>query len=167
MENANDASSEFTSGWLSLWAESAGDYSIFALAPDGRVLTWNRGGELIHGYQREEIVGQHFSVLYPEADRLAGVPEAALRSAAESGRYVVEARRLRKDGSIFWANVVITALRDGDAHLIGFGKVVRDISDSKAAHDAALESEQRFRLLVQGVTDYAIFMLSPDGYVTN
>lgn len=167
MEDTNDAPSDLTSGWLELWAESTDDYSIFALAPDGRILTWNRGGERVHGYRSEEIVGQHFSVFYPEADRHSGAPETALRSAAENGRYLAEGWRLRKDGGTFWANVVITALRDRDGRLLGFGKVVRDVSDKKAVHDAALESEQRFRILVQGVTDYAIFMLSPDGYVTN
>jgi PAS domain S-box-containing protein len=106
-------------------------------------------------------------MFYPEADRLAGAPEAALRTASESGRHVAEGWRLRKDGSTFWANVVMTALRDGDGRLVGFGKVLRDVSDKKAAHDAVLESERRFRLLVHGVTDYAIFMLSPEGYITN
>jgi PAS domain S-box-containing protein len=161
------ASEDFTSAWLRLWAESTCDYSIFALAPDGRILTWNPGGHAILGYVSDDVIGQKFSMFYPEADRLAGAPEAALRTAAESGRHVAEGWRLRKDGSTFWANVVMTALRDGDGRLVGFGKVVRDVSDKKAAHDAVLESERRFRLLVHGVTDYAIFMLSPEGYITN
>lgn len=167
MNETEEGSGNFTSGWLALWAESTQDYAIFALAPDGRILTWNRGGELIHGYRGEEIIGQTFSVLYPEADRRAGAPEAALAAAIEAGRHVTEGWRLRKSGEPFWANVVMTPLRDPDGRLLGFGKVVRDVSDTKAAHDAVLESEWRFRLLVQGVVDYAIFMLSPEGYVTN
>jgi PAS domain S-box-containing protein len=167
MTETGAGSGDFTSQWLALWAESTEDYSICALAPDGRILTWNRGGQVVHGYQREEIVGQNFSVLYPEDDRRAGTPEAALVTAALDGRHETEGWRLRKGGELFWANEVITALRDPHGRLIGFVKVVRDVSDKKAVHDAALESERRFRLLVQGVVDYAIFMLSPDGYVTN
>ncbi|MEA3095730.1 MAG: hypothetical protein QOJ04_7072 [Caballeronia sp.] len=167
MNAVQGASEDFTSGWLRLWAESTYDYSIFALAPDGRILTWNPGGHAILGYVSDDVIGQKFSMFYPEADRLAGAPEAALRTAAECGRHVAEGWRLRKDGSTFWANVVMTALRDGDGRLVGFGKVLRDVSDKKAAHDAVLESERRFRLLVHGVTDYAIFMLSPEGYITN
>jgi len=167
MNDVVGSSEDFRAIWLRLWAETTRDYSIFALAPDGRILTWNPGGELIQGYRGGEIIGQHFSMLYLESDRLAGAPETALRTAVENGRHVAEGWRLRKDGSTFWANVVMTALHDGDGHLVGIGKVVRDVSDKKAVHDAVLESERRFRLLVQGVTDYAVFMLSPDGYVTN
>lgn len=158
---------DFTSIWLRLWAESTRDYSIFALSPEGIVLTWNLGGEDIQGYRSEEIVGRSFSLFYPEPDRAAGNPEAALRDATEDGRYVEEGWRVRRDGTNFWANVVITALPDAAGRLAGFGVVICDVSDKKTAHDAVLESERRFRLLVQGVTDYAIFMLSPDGYVTN
>jgi len=157
----------FSSAWLRLWAESTDDYSIFALSPDGIVTSWNPGGERIQGYKSNEIIGQRFSLFYTETERASGVPDAALRAATSSGRYVSEGWRLRKDGTVFWANVVMTALRDGDGQLLGFGKVVQDVSDKKAAHDAVLQSERSFRLLVQGVTDYAIFMLSPDGRVSS
>jgi PAS domain S-box-containing protein len=167
MNDVDPRSAGFSSAWLRLWAESTQDYSIFALSPEGIVLTWNPGGERIQGYRPDEIVGQPFSLFYPESDRAAGAPEAALRAATEVGRYVAEGWRVRKDGTIFWANVVMTALRDSRGQLIGFGKVVRDVSDKKAVHDAVLESERSFRLLVQGVTDYAIFMLSPDGHITS
>ncbi len=167
MNDANPPSGEFSSVWLRLWAESTWDYSIFALSPEGIVLTWNPGGERIQGYHPKEIIGQPFALFYPEADRASGASEAALRAATEVGRYVAEGWRVRKDGTMFWANVVMTALRDSRGQLIGFGKVVRDVSDKKAAHDAVLESERSFRLLVQGVTDYAIFMLSPDGHITS
>ncbi|MDE1184719.1 PAS domain S-box protein [Paraburkholderia sp.] len=167
MNEADSTSGNFISDWLRLWVGSTEDYSIFALGPDGRILTWNRGAELMHGYLADEIVGQPVSALYPDAEREAGEPAAALRAAEDTGRFVAEGRRQRKDGTPYWANVVITALRAPDGSLMGFGEVVRDVSDKKAVHDAVLESEQRFRLLVQGVTDYAIFMLSPDGHVSN
>ncbi|OUL93310.1 hybrid sensor histidine kinase/response regulator [Paraburkholderia hospita] len=167
MNDASPQSAGFSSAWLRLWAESTQDYSIFALSPDGAILTWNPGGERIQGYQSEEIIGQSFSLFYPDTDRASGAPRAALRAAADSGRHVAEGWRVRKDGTTFWASVVMTALRDGTGQLIGFGKVVQDVSDKKAAHDAVLQSERSFRLLVQGVTDYAIFMLSPSGHITS
>jgi PAS domain S-box-containing protein len=167
MNDDTAPASGFSSAWLRLWAESTDDYSIFALSPDGVVMTWNPGGERIQGYQAHEIIGQRFSVFYTETDRASGVPDAELRAAASSGRHVTEGWRQRKDGTMFWANVVMTALRGSDGQLLGFGKVVQDVSDKKAAHDAVLESERSFRLLVQGVTDYAIFMLSPEGRVTS
>jgi PAS domain S-box-containing protein len=157
----------FSAAWLQLWAESTDDYSIFALSPDGIILTWNPGGERIQGYQSREIIGQPYAVLFSEADRAEGAPEAALRAATQTGRYETEDWRVRRDGTPFWANVVMTALRDSEGRLIGFGKVIRDVGDKKAAHDAALKSERNFRLLVQGVTDYAIFMLSSDGHITS
>lgn len=167
MNDALSAPPGFGSVWLRQWAESTPDYSIFALSLQGVVLTWNRGGECIQGYRAEEIIGQSFSLFYPPEERATGEPEAALRSATEAGRYVQEGWRVRKDGTLFWANVAMTALRDGAGRLIGFGNVIDDISDKKAAHDAVLKSERSFRLLVQGVTDYAIFMLSPDGHITS
>ncbi|MCO4882402.1 PAS domain S-box protein [Paraburkholderia caribensis] len=157
----------FSSEWLRLWAESTTDYSIFALALDGTIVSWNRGGEAIQGYRPDEILGQHVRVLYTAEDQRAGVPELGLQRAREDGRHEMEGWRVRKDGSLFWANVIITALYAPDGELLGYGRVVRDISDKKKATDAALESDRRFRLLVQGVNDYAIFMLSPEGCVTN
>ncbi|MGN8106534.1 PAS domain S-box protein [Paraburkholderia sp. 22098] len=167
MKDIDSRPAGFSSAWLQLWAESTDDYSIFALSPDGIVLTWNPGGERIQGYRSEEIIGQPYSVLFIEADRAGGAPETALRAATNTGRYETEGWRLRKDGTTFWANVVMTALRDSEGQLIGFGKVIRDVSDKRAVHDAVLKSERNFRLLVQGVTDYAIFMLSPDGHITS
>jgi PAS domain S-box-containing protein len=157
----------FSSQWLRLWAESTTDYSIFALAPDGTIISWNRGGETIQGYQPDEILGRHVRVMYTDEDQRAGLPELGLQRAREEGRYEAEGWRVRKDGSLFWANVIINALYTPDGDLLGYGRVVRDISDKKKATDDALESDRRFRLLVQGVNDYAIFMLSPEGCVTN
>ena len=142
------------------------DYAIYLLDPKGYVVSWNPGAERIKGYTADEIVGAHFSRFYTEEDRAAGVPENALKIAAETGRFTIEAWRCRKDGSRFWAMVVIDAIRRGD-RLIGFAKVTRDMTEQHAAQLAALESERRFRLLVQGVTDYAIYMLSPEGRITN
>jgi PAS domain S-box-containing protein len=149
-----------------LLIRSVVDYAIYMLDPEGRVVSWNPGAERIKGYAANEIVGEHFSRFYTEEDRAAGVPEAALRQAAETGRFTAEAWRVRKDGSRFWALVVIDSIRQ-DGKLIGFAKITRDMTEQHNAQLAALESERRFRLLVQGVTDYALYMLDPDGVVTN
>ncbi|MGD9617865.1 MAG: PAS domain S-box protein [Alphaproteobacteria bacterium] len=143
------------------------DYAIFLLDTEGRVTTWNAGAERIKGYRPDEIIGSHFSRFYTEEDRAAGVPERALRTAAETGRFETEGWRVRKDGSRFRANVVIDAIRDRDGQLIAFGKVTRDMTERVAARTALRESEERFRILVQGVADYAIYMLDPEGRITN
>jgi PAS domain S-box-containing protein len=142
------------------------DYAIYMLDPKGLVVSWNPGAQRIKGYTSEEIIGEHFSRFYTDEERAAGIPEQALRIAAETGRFATEAWRMRKDGSRFWAMVVIDPIYQ-DNKLIGFAKITRDVTEQRVAQLAALESERRFRLLVEGVTDYAIFMLSPEGYVTN
>jgi PAS domain S-box-containing protein len=142
------------------------DYAIYMLDPSGHVISWNPGAEQIKGYTAEEIIGQHFSCFYTDEERAAGIPAEALRTAIETGRFTTEAWRRRKDDSRFWAMVVIDPIHH-DGKLIGFAKITRDVTERREAQLAALESERRFRLLVQGVTDYAIFMLSPEGYVTN
>jgi len=149
-----------------LLIQSVLDYAIYMLDPTGYIVSWNPGAERIKGYNPQEIIGQHFSRFYTEEDRAAGIPQYALATAVEAGRFTSEAWRVRKDGSRFWALVVIDPIyRDGE--LIGFAKITRDLTEQRAAQEAALESERRFRLLVQGVTDYAIYMLSPEGIVTN
>src|SRR4051812_44349596 len=142
------------------------DYAIFMLDLTGHIASWNSGAERIKGYTEEEILGQHFSCFYTEEDRAAGVPDRALRLAAETGRFSGEGWRKRKNGQRFWAMVVIDALRQ-DGKLVGFGKVTRDITEQRQAQQAKLETERRFRLLVEGVTDYAIYMIDPAGHVTN
>ena len=153
--------------WTDKWVASVSDYSIFAISLSGRILTWNPGGIAIHGYEPDEIIGQQLDVLYTEEDRQNGTPAAGLEIARRTGRHDTEGWRIRKDGVTFWASVVISPLHAEDGQLAGFVKIVRDMTDKKAAHDAVLESERRFRMLVHGVTDYAIFMLSPEGFVTN
>ena len=148
-----------------LLIESVRDYAIFALDPNGFILSWNAGAERFKGYKPDEIIGKHFSIFYPRDLVEEGFPEFELRTAANTGRFEDEGWRLRKDGSRFWANVVITALRDKQGRLLGFGKVTRDLTERREAEEALRESEERFRLLVEGVRDYAIFMLDPTGRV--
>src|SRR5204863_9434112 len=133
----------------------------------GVVVNWNAGAERLKGYAADEIVGQHFSRFYTRQDRAAGLPMRALEIAAREGRYETEAWRIRKDNSRFWASVVIDALRDQDGELLGFAKITRDITERQAAQETMRESERQFRLLVDSVVDYALFMLDPNGIITN
>lgn len=143
------------------------DYAIYMIDPSGVITNWNAGAERIKGYASREIVGQHFSRFYVQKDRAAGLPARALDLARREGRYEAEGWRLRKDGSRFWASVAIDAIRDDDGELIGFAKITRDITERQRAQDALRESERQFRLLVNGVTDYALYMLDPNGIITN
>lgn len=149
-----------------LLVERVQDYAIFALDPDGNILTWNTGAERLKGYKAEDVVGRHFSMFYTVEDRQAGKPASLLEIAIESGRVEDEGWRVRRDGSRFWADVLITALRDDNGRLIGFAKVTRDLTAKRAADEMIRESEERFRLLVHSVEDYAIFMLDPTGRIT-
>ncbi len=142
------------------------DYAIYMLDLDGRVVSWNAGAQKFKGYTSEEIIGQHFSQFLTYEDQKAGTPALALQIAEAEGRYETEGWRVRKDGSYFWASVIIDAIRE-DGRLLGFAKITRDITDRRKAEEALRQSEQQFRLLVQGVTDYAIYMLDKDGYVSN
>lgn len=148
-----------------LLVEGVIDYAIFMLDPQGQVLTWNTGAVRIKGYEPEEIIGQHFSIFYPLEALQRHLPEHELQVAGTEGRFEDEGWRVRKDGTRFWANVVITALRDDAGALRGFAKVTRDLTQRREHEEALRLSEERFRLLVDGVSDYAIFMLDPNGYV--
>ena len=147
--------------------EGVVDYAIFMLDPGGLIVNWNAGARRTIGYEPHEIVGQHFSRFYTKEDRTAGLPWRVLEIAAHEGRYESEGWRVRKDGSRFWASVVVDRIRDANGGALGFAEITRDISDRKAAHEALRESERQFRLLVEGVTDYALFMLDPNGVVTS
>ena len=149
-----------------LLVESVDDYAIFALDPDGYILSWNAGAQRFKGYTADEVIGKHFSIFYPREKIEQGFPNFELKEAARVGRFEDEGWRIRKDGTRFWANVVITALRDPSGNLVGFAKVTRDLTERRLADEALRESEERFRLLVQSVRDYAIFMLDPSGYIS-
>ena len=144
------------------------------LISDGHVSSWNSGANRFKGYTEAEILGQHFSRFYTPEDRQAGVPQRALSTAANEGRFEAEGWRVRKDGERFWAHVVIDAIREPSGKLIGYAKITRDLSERKLAEEVLRRaeevlrrSEEQFRLLVQGVTDYAIYMLTPEGEVSS
>jgi PAS domain S-box-containing protein len=150
-----------------LLVEGVKDYAIFMLDTEGRVVTWNAGAERFKGYAAAEIIGQHFSRFYPPEALARGLPAHELEVAKEVGSFEDEGWRVRKDGSLFWANVVITALRDPGGNLLGFAKITRDLTQRRAHEEALRQSEERFRLLVEGVKDYAIFMLDANGFVAS
>ena len=148
-----------------LLVEGVSDYAIFLLDPEGYVRTWNPGAQRIKQYTRDEIVGQHFSTFYPEDERAGGRPKREIEIATREGRYEEEAWRVRKDGTRFWANVVLTALRDGDGTLRGFAKITRDLTERKKAAEELRQSEMWLRALVDSIRDYAVFMLDPGGNI--
>jgi PAS domain S-box-containing protein len=150
---------------LRVLVNSITDYAIFMLDPRGYVVSWNPGAERMKGYTAEEIIGRHFSTFYPPEPVAKGFPAYELEVAADVGRFEDEGWRVRKDGSLFWANVVITALRDESGTLIGYGKVTRDLSQRRVHDEELRQSEERFRLLVDGVVEYAIFMLDANGRI--
>ena len=159
--------SRVSSEQFALLVNSITDYAIYMLDPEGRIVTWNAGAERLKGYSANEIVGENFSRFFTSEDREADLPRRALRIAAREGRFEAEGWRLRKDGSRFWANAILDPIRGEDGGLIGYAKITRDVTERKEQETALFESQQRFRLLVQGVKDYAIYMLDTEGRVTN
>ena len=154
-------------GRYRLLIEAVTDYAIYMLDPDGTVASWNPGAQRFKGYSADEIIGQHFSRFYTEEDRAAGVPKRALETALREGKFESEGWRVRKDGTRFWAYVVIDPIRAPSGELVGFAKITRDLTERKAAEEKLRQSQEQFQLLVQGVTDYAIYLLDPGGNVSN
>ena len=156
-----------SAGLYRLLVESVRDYAIFALDPSGVIMSWNAGAERIVGYGADEAIGRHFSIFFTAEDLAKDKPRYELEEAARHGRVEEEGWRVRKDGSQFWASVVVTALRDPAGHLVGFAKVTRDLTEQRRADEQLRTSEERLRILIGSVKDYGIFMLDPDGRVAS
>jgi PAS domain S-box-containing protein len=150
-----------------LLVQAVKDCAIYMLDPSGVIVNWNSGAERLKGYSAEEIVGQHFSKFYTREDRMAGLPARVLDGAARDGHYEAEGWRVRKDGGRFWAAVEVDAIRDENNKLIGFAKITRDITERQVAQQTLRDTARQFRTLIGGVTDYALFMLDPNGLVVN
>ena len=151
---------------LQLLVQSVVDYAIYLISLDGRVLTWNSGAEKLKGYGPKEIIGRSFADFYTPEDRDLGLPQKGLDVAARIGRFETEGWRIRKDGTRFWALVVIDAVRNEAGELIGFAKVTRDLTERQFAQQSLVESERRYRQLIEAVTDYAIFQLDSNGLIS-
>jgi len=154
-------------GRYRLLVEAVTDYAIYMLDASGIVTSWNPGAERFKGYKPAEIIGQHFSRFYSEEDQKAGLPARALATAVREGKFEAEGWRIRKDGTRFWAYVVIDPIRQTSGEIIGFAKITRDLTERRKAEQDLMRSQEQFRLLVQGVTDYAIYLLDTEGRVTN
>jgi PAS domain S-box-containing protein len=152
---------------LKLLVESVQDYAIFLLDREGHIITWNPGAQRIKGYAAPEILGRHFSVFYPQEALDRKWPQRELELASKEGRIEDEGWRVRKDGSLFWASVAITALRDASGQVRGFAKITRDLTERRRHEELLRQSEERFRLLIEAVQDYAIFMLDTQGRVAS
>src|SRR6185503_8489497 len=147
--------------------QSISDYAVLLLDQDGRIQSWNRGAELLKGYAADEIIGKHFSTFYPQSAIDRGWPQHELETAKRLGRFEDEGWRVRKDGTRFWANVVITAIFDEKGHHLGFGKITRDLTERRNNEERLRQSEERFRILLETVQDYAILMLDTSGHVAS
>lgn len=150
-----------------LLVDAITDYALYMLDPNGRVTTWNAGARRFKGYEADEIIGQHFSRFFLPADQQDGLPDRILKTAAEQKRFEMEGWRLRKDGEKFLAHVVVDAIHDEHGGLIGFAKITRDITEKRRLEQANYESALQLRMLVQGVRDYAIYMLDTCGTITS
>jgi PAS domain S-box-containing protein len=150
-----------------LLVESVTDYAIYMLDPNGIVTSWNPGAQRFKGYLPGEIIGQHFSRFYTPEDQATDLPARALKTARTEGKFESEGWRVRKDGSRFWANVIIDPIRAQNGELIGYAKITRDLTERRASEEALRQSQEQFRLLVRGVTDYALYLLDTDGRVSN
>jgi PAS domain S-box-containing protein len=163
----NHLAQEGGEGRYRLLVENITDYAIYMLDTNGFVASWNQGAERFKGYTAAEIIGLHFSRFYTEEDRNSDLPSRALMIARTEGKFEQECWRVRKDGSRFWANVIIDPIWDAERNLVGYAQVTQDLTQRKLATETLRASEEQFRLLVQSVTDYAIYMLNPEGVITN
>jgi PAS domain S-box-containing protein len=154
-------------GRYRLLVEGVTDYAIYMLSLDGDVTSWNAGAQRIEGYEAAEIIGHHFSRFYTAEDRRSDLPKRTLATALREGRFEGEGWHVRKDGTPFWAHVVIDVIRAPTGTPVGFAKITRDLTERRIAEEALRQSEQQFRLLVQSVTDYSIYMLDPNGVVAS
>jgi PAS domain S-box-containing protein len=152
---------------LQLLIDAVVDYAIYMIDLDGRVMSWNSGAARLKGYTAEEIIGHNFQRFYSPEDVADGVPQKALATARETGRFHAEGWRVRKDGTRFWALVVIDAVHDEEGNHVGYAKVTRDITERQAALQALIESERRYRRLIEAVVDYAIFQLDTEGFIAS
>ncbi len=152
---------------LQLLLDCVQDHAICLISPGGAILDWNGGAQRILGYAADEIVGRHFGRFYTQQGRASGEPEAALETARRRGRHETEGWRQRRDGGRFWASATLSEVRDRQGEMIGFAHVVRDITERRVAQEALRQSERQFRLLVNGVSDHALFMLDPNGIVVS
>ena len=151
---------------LAFFVKNVADYAMFLLSPTGDVRSWNLGAERILGYEADEAIGKNFSIFYGPEDLANDKPGRELRQAEKEGRIEDEGWRKRKDGTRFWANTIITALRDDTGELRGFAKITRDMTKHREAEETLRRSEEMFRLLIASVQDYAIYMLDSQGNIT-
>lgn len=151
--------------YFPLLVENIKDYAIFMLDPDGYIVSWNQGGRCIKGYTHEEIIGQHFSIFYTPEDKNSGKITQELEIAKSKGKYEEESWRVRKDGTLFWASILVTPLYENTGALVGFAKVTKDLTEKKKIEERLSLSEQRFRLLVENIKGYAFFMLDAEGHI--
>jgi len=164
---SDDAKPHAPAETFQLLVDAITDYALYMLDPNGRIVTWNSGAARFKGYAADEIIGEHFSRFFSVEDQAAGLPSLALQAAARDGRFEAEGWRIRKDGSSFWANAVLDAIRGEDGTLLGFAKITRDITDKRRLEQATFESALQLQMLVQGVRDYAIYMLDKQGKITS
>lgn len=153
-----------------LLVSSVTDYTIIMLDPNGIITTWNAGAQKINGYHAEEVIGRHFSIFYDEEGRALKKPEHELEVASRDGRFEEEGWRVKKDGSRYYASVVLSAIYNARRDIVGFSKVTRDITDkikAQATQEQLRMMEEKFQMLISSVKDYAIFMLDPDGIIVS